>query len=288
MGFLERAIRKGVSQGVGRALGEALSKAIEPHANELANKAAQRIDEAAAKNEEYENQRRQNSAFNGAFANLERAANDYATQLGKNMKICPGCGETVTADKKFCSHCGAKLPEQTVAEGAVCPNCGKQNSIGTKFCQDCGTKLPAAVAEEQAQLAKDDAVMAEWDEKLAVYPKWTLGGKDYYIEEYDAGTFGFSARFATPVGAQAAVRQYREVLLQNGFRQAGQYPNIENLYKRINGTVYHVDTEHCFEGDSDCPQIYFNAAEPYGGFDYVKPEPKKQLELKDLKGLFKR
>ncbi|MBQ3501512.1 MAG: zinc ribbon domain-containing protein, partial [Oscillospiraceae bacterium] len=220
-------------------------------------------------------------------ANLERAANDYATQLGKNMKICPGCGETVTADKKFCPHCGTKLPEQTVAEGYVCPGCGKQNSIGTKFCQDCGTKLPAAVAEEQAQLMKDDAVMAEWNEKLAAFPKWIFGGKDYYIEEYDAGTFGFSARFATPVGAQAAVRQYREVLLQNGFRQAGQYPNMEHLYKRTDGIVYHADTEHCFEGDPECPQIYFDRSEPTGGFDYVKPEPKKQLELKDLKGLFK-
>ncbi|MBQ7936993.1 MAG: zinc ribbon domain-containing protein [Oscillospiraceae bacterium] len=288
MGFLERAIRKGVSQGVGRAVGEALSKAIEPHANELANKAAQRIDEAAAKNEEYENQRRQNSAFNGAFANLERAANDYATQLGKNMKICPGCGETVTADKKFCPHCGAKLPEQTVAEGAVCPNCGKQNSIGTKFCQDCGTKLPAAVAEEQAQLMKDDAVMAEWNEKLAAFPKWIFGGKDYYIEDYDGGAFSFTATFATYAGAQSAVRQYRELLLQNGFRQAGQYPNMEHLYKRTDGIVYHADTEHCFEGDPECPQIYFDRSEPTGGFDYVKPEPKKQLELKDLKGLFKR
>lgn len=288
MGFLERAIRKGVSQGVGRAMGEALSKAIEPHANELANKAAQRIDEAAAKNEEYENQRRQNSAFNGAFANLERAANDYATQLGKNMKICPGCGETVTADKKFCPYCGAKLPEQTVAEGAVCPNCGKQNSIGTKFCQDCGTKLPAAVAEEQAQLMKDDAVMAEWDEKLAAFPKWIFGGKDYYIEDYDGGAFSFTATFATYAGAQSAVRQYRELLLQNGFRQAGQYPNMEHLYKRTDGIVYHADTEHCFEGDPECPQIYFDRSEPTGSFDYVKPEPKKQLELKDLKGLFKR
>ena len=288
MGFLERAIRKGVSQGVGRAMGEALSKAIEPHANELANKAAQRIDEAAAKNEEYENQRRQNSAFNGTFANLERAANDYATQLGKNMKICPGCGETVTADKKFCPHCGAKLPEQTVAEGAVCPNCGKQNSIGTKFCQDCGTKLPAAVAEEQAQLMKDDAVMAEWNEKLAAFPKWIFGGKDYYIEDYDGGAFSFTATFATYAGAQSAVRQYRELLLQNGFRQAGQYPNMEHLYKRTDGIVYHADTEHCFEGDPECPQIYFDRSEPTGGFYYVKPEPKKQLELKDLKGLFKR
>ena len=288
MRFLEKAIRKGVSQGVGRALGEALSKAIEPHANELANKAAQRIDEAAAKNEEYENQKRQNSAFNGAFANLERAANDYATQLGKNMKICPGCGETVTADKKFCPHCGAKLPEQTVAEGAVCPNCGRQNSIGTKFCQDCGTKLPAAIAEEQAQLMKDDAVMAEWNEKLAAFPKWIFGGKDYYIEDYDGGAFSFTATFATYAGAQSAVRQYRELLLQNGFRQAGQYPNMEHLYKRTDGIVYHADTEHCFEGDPECPQIFFDRSEPTGGFDYVKPEPKKQLELKDLKGLFKR
>ena len=287
MGFLERAIRRGVSQGVGKAMGEALSKAIEPHANELANKAAQHIDEAAARNEEYESQRKQNSGFNGAFANLERAANDYATQLGKNMKICSGCGQTVTADKKFCPHCGAKLPEQTIAEGALCPNCGKQNAIGTKFCQDCGTKLPATIAEEQAQIAKDDAVMREWDEKRAAFPKWIFGGKDYYIEDYDGGAFSFSATFATYAGAQSAVRQYRELLLQSGFRQAGQYPNTEHLYKRIDGTVYHVDTEHCFEGDSECPQIYFDRSEPTGGFDYVKPEPKKQLELKDIKGLFK-
>ena len=82
MGFLERAIRKGVSQGVGRAMGEALSKAIEPHANELANKAAQRIDEAAAKNEEYENQRRQNSAFNGApEAHRRQRRNDCFCRL---------------------------------------------------------------------------------------------------------------------------------------------------------------------------------------------------------------
>lgn len=286
MGLLERAIRRGVSQGVGKAMGDALSKAIEPHAAKLADKTAQRIDEAAAKNAEYENKRR-SSGFEGAFANLERAANDYATELGKNMKICPGCNETVSADKKFCPHCGTKLPEKTLSEGAVCPNCGKQNTVGTKFCQECGTKLPAAIEEEMAQLAKDDAVMRQWDEKLFRFPKWIFGGKDYYIEDYDGGAFVFSAVFATNIGAQSAVRQYRELLLQNGFRMAGQYPNMEHLYKRIDGTVFHVDTEHCFEGDPDCPQIYFDRSEPTGGFDYVKPEPKKQLELKDLKGLFK-
>ena len=40
--------------------------------------------------------------------------------------------------------------------------------------------------------------------------------------------------------------------------------------------------EHCFDGDPDCPMIYFDKSEPTGGFDYVKPEPKKQIGLKDL------
>ena len=89
---------------------------------------------------------------------------------------------------------------------------------------------------------------------------------------------------------------YCQILLQNGFRQAGQYPNKEHLYKMIDGICYHVDTEHCFDGDPDCPNIYFLLGEPTGGFYYVKEEPKKQqLDLDDLKeglgalkGLFKK
>lgn len=72
------------------------------------------------------------------------------------------------------------------------------------------------------------------------------------------------------------MEEYRQILMQNGFRSAGQYPSIQQLYKRINGVVYHVDLEHCFEGDPDCPSIGFDSSEPYGGFDYVKPEPKKR------------
>ena len=68
----------------------------------------------------------------------------------------------------------------------------------------------------------------------------------------------------------------------NGFRQAGEYPSVEHLYKRVDGVVYHVDTEHCFEGDSDCPSIGFDKSEPRGGFDYVKPEPKKKTSFLDL------
>ena len=276
MGFLERAIRRGVSDAVGKAIG----KAIEPTVTNLTNKAANAIDQAAQNTEQ---QVARSSGLEGAMANLERSVQGYATEAAKNMKVCPNCNKPTTADKKFCPDCGTQLPEQTVAQGAVCPNCGKQNAIGTKFCQDCGTKLPAAIAEEQAQADRNAAVMAEWDEKLPQYPKWNCGGQLRYIECYEENTYSIGVEFKNnPQAAQRAVEQYRQILLQNGFRQAGQYPIIEQLFKRIDGVVYNVDTEHCFEGDPDFATIGFCIREPYGGFDYVKPEPKKKTSFMDL------
>ena len=275
MGFLERAIRRGVSDAVGKAIG----KAIEPTVTDLTNKAANAIDQAAQNTEQ---QVARSSGLEGAMANLERSVQGYATEAAKNMKVCPNCNKPTTADKKFCPDCGTQLPEQTVAQGAVCPSCGKQNAIGTKFCQDCGTKLPAAIAEEQAQADRNAAVMAQWDAKLPQYPKWTCGGTKMYIDDYDTH-YIFGAEFGgNATAAGRAVSEYRQVLLQNGFRQAGEYPSVEHLYKRVDGVVYHVDTEHCFEGDSDCPSIGFDKSEPRGGFDYVKPEPKKKTSFLDL------
>ena len=276
MGFLERAIRRGVSDAVGKAIG----KAIEPTVTDLTNKAANAIDQSVQNTEQ---QAARSSGLEGAMSNLERSMQGYATKAAANMKICPNCNKATTADKKFCPDCGSKLPEQTVAQGAVCPSCGKQNAIGTKFCQDCGTKLPAAIAEEQAAAEKAARVMAEWDEKLPQYPKWTCGGNLLHIEYHEENTYGISVEFKNdPSAARRAVEQYRQILLQNGFRQAGQYPNIEQLFKRIDGVVYNVDTEHCFEGDPDCACIGFCVREPHGGFDYVKPEPKKKTSFFDL------
>jgi len=276
MGFLERAIRRGVCDAVGKAIG----KAIEPTMTDLTNKAANAIDQAAQNTEQ---QVARSSGLEGAMANLERSVQGYATEAAKNMKVCPNCNKPTTADKKFCPECGTQLPEQTVAQGAVCPNCGKQNAIGTKFCQDCGTKLPAAIAEEQAQADRNAAVMAEWDAKLPQYPKWTCGGDQMYINDYDENGHSFEVEFKNnPSAARRAVEQYRQILLANGFRQAGQYPSIEQLFKRIDGVVYNVDTEHCFEGDPDFATIGFCIREPYGGFDYVKPEPKKKTGFLDL------
>lgn len=281
MSFLERAIRRGVSQAVGSAVGSAVRQAIEPTATNLANQSAQTLDECGNLNNGYSG-----TGMEGAFSGLERAVQNYATEAAKNMKVCPNCEKATTADKKFCPACGTALPELTIAEGAVCINCGKQNPLGTKFCQDCGTKLPIAIQEEQIAANKNAAVMAEWDEKLKAYPKWNCGGTDYYIDRYDENNFMFSVRFrGNTYGARQAVEQYRQILLQNGFQQAGQYPSINHLYKMINGVCYHVDTEHCFEGDSDCLNIGFNISEPYGGFYYVKPEVKKKSGIMDLFGL---
>ena len=276
MGFLERAIRRGVSDAVGKAIG----KAIEPTVTDLTNKAANAIDQSVQNTEQ---QVARSSGLEGAMANLERSVQGYATEAAKNMKVCPNCNKPTTADKKFCPECGTKLPEQTVAQGAVCPSCGKQNAIGTKFCQDCGTKLPAAIAEEQAQADRNAAVMAEWDAKLPQYPKWTCGGQLRYIECYEENTYSIGVEFKNnPQAAQRAVEQYRQILLQNGFRQAGQYPIIEQLFKRIDGVVYNVDTEHCFEGDPDFATIGFCIREPYGGFDYVKSQSKRGFSITDL------
>ena len=276
MGFLKRAIRRGVSDAVGKAIG----KAIEPTVTDLTNKAANAIDQAAQNTEQ---QVARSSGLEGAMANLERSVQGYATEAAKNMKVCPNCNKPTTADKKFCPECGTQLPKQTVAQGAVCPSCGKQNVIGTKFCQDCGTKLPVAVQEEQMHADDHASVMSKWDKQLPQYPKWNCGGSHFEIEVYDGFTT-FSVNFdGNTFRAKQAVEQYRQLLLEGGFREAGENPTIEHLYKMIDGVCYHADTEHCFEGDNDTATIYFNTGEPQGGF-YYKPD-KKSFGLKGLFGI---
>ena len=275
MGFLERAIRRGVSDAVGKAIG----KAIEPTVTDLTNKTANAIDQAAQNTEQ---QVARSSGLEGAMANLERSVQGYATKAAKNMKVCPNCNKPPSADKKFCPECGTQLPEQTMAQGAVCTSCGKQNVIGTKFCQDCGTKLPVAVQEEQMHADDHASVMSKWDKQLPQYPKWNCGGSHFEIEVYDGFTT-FSVNFdGNTFRAKQAVEQYRQLLLEGGFREAGENPTIEHLYKMIDGVCYHADTEHCFEGDNDTATIYFNTGEPQGGF-YYKPD-KKSFGLKGLFG----
>ncbi len=228
----------------------------------------------------------------GLFDDLQNIAKSVATEIGKNVKMCPACGAAAGVDQKFCPSCGAQLPEETAAQGAVCPSCGKQHMIGTKFCDQCGSMLPAAAQQAQAAQARDQQVLDQWDMLLAGFPKWNCGGSNLNIEDYGEESYVFSATFGSYMEANNAVQQYANILRQNGFGPAGQYPSQEQLYKMINGVCCHVDIEHCFEGDEESPQIGFDYREPSGGFNYVKPATKPQLDvdlkdLKKLKGLFK-
>ena len=123
--------------------------------------------------------------------------------------------------------------------------------------------------------------MEEWEQYLHNYPKWSCGGQELVIE-CDNGYVWFAATFSNNMTAVNAVEQYKVILQQNGFRQAGQYPSPNSLYKMVDGVCYKVDMENMFEGDSNCPTIYFSIGEPTGGFNYVKPEPKKPTSFRDL------
>ncbi len=51
---------------------------------------------------------------------------------------CPSCNHPNASGSKFCSNCGAKIPQP-----GACPSCGTPNVAGAKFCSNCGAKLGA-------------------------------------------------------------------------------------------------------------------------------------------------
>ena len=298
MGLFDKLIKDAVSGAVGNAVSEAVKKAVQPKADEIAvnavNQAADALNQTAnqtAAAADAVNQAAAEGAqaaagteapskeeMQAALGTLGSLFGGFVQHAAENMKVCPKCGEGASADKDFCPSCGAKLPDMTVADGAKCTKCGKQNEPGTRFCSGCGEKLPAAVAAEQAAAEADAAVLKEWAEKLPEFPVWSCGGSDMELEQIpdaDTESWRFSVTLVTAVAAQNAVKQYRQILMQNGYKTEGQYPSEEHLYKRVNGVSFHVDTEHCFEGDAESPSIYFNHSLPNGGYDYKKPEKKQ-------------
>ena len=57
---------------------------------------------------------------------------------------CSNCGKMIPKDKKFCAYCGIKveIPEIKFAEEkTICPTCGSSVEAGTMFCSECGAKL---------------------------------------------------------------------------------------------------------------------------------------------------
>jgi len=294
MSLLDKALKQGkqslnkaVSNAVTNTVEKKVTNAVTAKVNDAVEKAADAIvptPEPKAPSAEQQQRLSEASAqLGGLFAGLTGAAQSFATEAAKNMKICPACGEAAGADTQFCPQCGARLPEQTAAQGSVCTGCGKQNVIGTKFCADCGTKLPSAVAEEEAAKAKSEAALARWDDLLPQYPKWNQGGHDLILETGGEGENGRPYYMFCAGGAgEREIAGYSALLKQNGFKTAGQYPSEGQLYKKVDGLVYNFDSERAFDGGSDGVCLYFTVGEPSGGYDYVKPEPQKPPSLRDL------
>lgn len=215
MGFLKNAItdglskglKEGISKGVNNAVSGAVNSVLAPKAEKWANQAADTIDESV--NATQQSVAAVNSALNEAsqaepaktapvsgFARLEgslgawqKNMENYATELSKNFKECPVCGETVAADLEFCPNCGAKLEKETLAEKHVCPKCGHQNTVGTRCCVKCGEVLPAYKEEVEAERAELAAQKAE-EEREAERAK-AQAERDAKLNEMKAGANDF-------------------------------------------------------------------------------------------------
>lgn len=298
MGFLDRAIKGAISNAVGDAVEKGVRKAVAPKVEQAAtnavNSAAAQFNRAAgidpaapaAPAAPSEAQSTLNRAeldaaantFGSLFGGLAGAANTFANEAAKNMKICPNCGEGAGAQQAFCPSCGTKLPEQTVAQGAVCSSCGMQNGIGTKFCAGCGAKLPCALAEEEAARAQFESVLASWGTLLPNYPKWCFGGTSLSIDHIGSDVNGYPFYEMKVSGTNPGVLgQYKALLSQNGFRQAGEYPSETRLYKMVGNVCYCFDSGDPFPYDAGEMVVRFTVGEPQGGFNYEKPAPKSTL-----------
>lgn len=54
--------------------------------------------------------------------------------VAAGMIVCPNCKKQLSADAKFCDHCGTNLVRK-------CPNCGAAVKPDSAFCSECGGKL---------------------------------------------------------------------------------------------------------------------------------------------------
>ncbi|MDR3318406.1 MAG: zinc ribbon domain-containing protein [Clostridiales bacterium] len=292
MGFLDRIVKTTVEKAVSRGVEKGVERVVVPKAEQAAANAAEKATDAVFGASGAATQTGAGSAdssasaaaLGGAFAKWQGAAMSYANEAAKDLKICPECGEGASAETRFCPKCGGALPEQTLGQSAVCPKCGKQNNVGVRFCADCGGELPVVEAERQAAKAKNEAALAKWDALLPQYPKWRFGG-GLEIDEsgYDENGKPCYCLNADGVGSKE-LEQYRDLLIADGFKTAGQYPSRSQLYKKIDGVCYCFDTEEPFAGGDRFLTGYFCIKEPYGGYDYKKPEEKK----KGFKGFFGR
>ncbi|MCQ2481624.1 MAG: hypothetical protein MJ121_05860 [Clostridia bacterium] len=83
MGLFGSIIKKAVNEGVGNAVGKAVEKAVAPAAEKFANIAAEHFNTASdALENSTEAKQEAGTSLDNAFANLEKAAERYANNVG--------------------------------------------------------------------------------------------------------------------------------------------------------------------------------------------------------------
>ena len=114
------------------------------------------IDKYTARVEEREESLRKINEANAA----KKAAKSPAPS--EDEAVCPECGSANPTGSKFCSECGAKIPEIIDAEAVeveeeqpeekrYCASCGAELAPGKKFCNECGTKVEESGETEGAE-----------------------------------------------------------------------------------------------------------------------------------------
>ena len=77
-----------------------------------------------------------NTQNSGKDLNVGAFLNGQNPHVQTNGIFCPGCGQSVAAGSRFCSHCGHKIETKS-----FCPACGAETAPGAAFCSSCGNKL---------------------------------------------------------------------------------------------------------------------------------------------------
>ena len=72
----------------------------------------------------------------------------FGTKRMKGIKVCEICAAAVSADKRLCPNCRAKLPCKTLydiykSNHRVCAKCSAVLSEFAQYCPECGEKQKA-------------------------------------------------------------------------------------------------------------------------------------------------
>ncbi len=106
----------------------------------------------------------------------------------------------------------------------------------------------------------------QWDTVLPQFPKWTFGGHDIELDEYPGAGgrpyYGLQMRGVS----YAELEQYWQLLKQNGFKPAGDYPSDTQLYKTVGGVTYNFSSDDAFAAGEGNLGVMLGIREPGGSF----------------------